>query len=38
MRAFRFASQLNFNVDESIISATREMRVRLAIVSQEENY
>lgn len=35
MRAFRFASQLNFNVDESIISATREMRVRLAIVSQE---
>jgi len=35
MRAFRFASQLNFNVDESIMSAAREMRERLSIVSQE---
>jgi poly(A) polymerase len=35
MRAFRFASQLNFSVDESIIIAAREMRNRLTIVSQE---
>ncbi len=35
MRAFRFASQLNFNVDESIMKAANEMRNRLAIVSQE---
>ena len=35
MRAFRFASQLNFNVDESIMIAAKEMRDRLAIVSQE---
>lgn len=35
MRAFRFASQLNFNVDESIIKAANEMRNRLSIVSQE---
>lgn len=35
MRAFRFASQLNFNVDESIMIAAKEMRERLAIVSQE---
>jgi len=35
MRAFRFASQLNFNVDESIIKAAYEMRNRLSIVSQE---
>lgn len=35
MRAFRFASQLNFNVDESIMKAAYEMRNRLAIVSQE---
>ncbi len=35
MRAFRFASQLNFNVDESIMKAAREMRDRLTIVSQE---
>jgi len=35
MRAFRFASQLDFNVDESIMKAAREMRSRLAIVSQE---
>lgn len=35
MRAFRFAAQLDFNVDESIMKAAREMRSRLAIVSQE---
>lgn len=35
MRAFRFASQLNFNVDESIIKSAYEMRNRLSIVSQE---
>jgi len=35
MRAFRFASQLNFSVDESIIKAANEMRNRLSIVSQE---
>jgi tRNA nucleotidyltransferase/poly(A) polymerase len=35
MRAFRFASQLNFNVDENIMIASREMKVRLPIVSQE---
>jgi len=35
MRAFRFASQLHFNVDESIMIAAKEMRSRLSIVSQE---
>lgn len=35
MRAFRFASQLYFNVDENIMKAAFEMRNRLAIVSQE---
>lgn len=35
MRAFRFASQLNFKVDESIMIAAKEMRERLSIVSQE---
>ncbi len=35
LRAFRFASQLNFQVDESIISAARTMAERLKIVSQE---
>lgn len=35
MRAFRFASQLNFIVDDSIMKAAREMRDRLSIVSQE---
>lgn len=35
MRAFRFAAQLNFYVDESIIKAAGEMRNRLSIVSQE---
>lgn len=35
LRAFRFASQLNFKVDNSIITAAEEMRDRLEIVSQE---
>ncbi len=35
LRAFRFAAQLNFNVDESIMIAAKEMRERLSIVSQE---
>jgi tRNA nucleotidyltransferase/poly(A) polymerase len=35
MRAFRFASQLNLNVDENIMVAAKEMRNRLTIVSQE---
>jgi poly(A) polymerase len=35
MRAFRFASQLGFTVDVSIMKAANEMRNRLAIVSQE---
>jgi tRNA nucleotidyltransferase/poly(A) polymerase len=35
MRAFRFASQLHFNVDESIMTAAKEMKERLSIVSQE---
>jgi putative nucleotidyltransferase with HDIG domain len=35
LRAFRFASQLNFNVDESIIIAANELKDRLEIVSQE---
>ena len=35
LRAFRFASQLNFNADESILIAAEEMRDRLNIVSQE---
>lgn len=35
MRAFRFASQLNFSVDESIMKAAYDMRNRLTIVSQE---
>jgi poly(A) polymerase len=35
MRAFRFASQLNFYVDATIIKAAREMKERLSIVSQE---
>jgi poly(A) polymerase len=35
MRAFRFAAQLNFEVDNSIIDAAREMKDRLSIVSQE---
>jgi poly(A) polymerase len=35
MRAFRFASQLNFSVDESIIKAAKLMKGRLSIISQE---
>ena len=35
MRAFRFASQLNFRLDESIIIAANQLRHRLKIVSQE---
>lgn len=35
MRAFRFAAQLDFSVDESIMHAARVMRERLGIVSQE---
>ncbi|HRP92280.1 MAG TPA: CCA tRNA nucleotidyltransferase [Ignavibacteriaceae bacterium] len=35
MRAFRFASQLSFKVDESIMTAANQMRERLSIVSQE---
>ena len=35
MRAFRFASQLDFNVDEAIMDAANGMRERLSIVSQE---
>ncbi len=35
MRAFRFASQLNFNIEENALKAAEEMRERLAIVSPE---
>jgi len=35
MRAFRFASQLNFQLDISLIEAAGSMADRLAIVSQE---
>lgn len=35
MRAFRFASQLQFDVDENIMTAASEMAERLKIVSQE---
>lgn len=35
MRAFRFASQLDFNVDDKIKIAAEKMRERLKIVSQE---
>lgn len=35
MRAFRFASQLNFKVHESILNAANQLRERLKIVSQE---
>ena len=35
LRAFRFASQLKFRVDDSILQAAGEMRERLNIVSQE---
>ncbi len=35
MRAFRFASQLDFEVDNSVMEAARVMAERLKIVSQE---
>jgi poly(A) polymerase len=35
MRAFRFASQLQFTVDESIMNAAKQLKERLKIVSQE---
>lgn len=35
LRAFRFASQLQFNVDNSVMNAARQMKERLKIVSQE---
>ncbi len=35
LRAFRFASQLKFKVDDSIMEAAEEMKERLKIVSQE---
>lgn len=35
LRAFRFASQLNFSVDEVILKSAEELRERLDIVSQE---
>jgi putative nucleotidyltransferase with HDIG domain len=35
MRAFRFASQLNFSLDEGIPKAATQLRGRLEIVSQE---
>ncbi len=35
MRAFRFSSQLDFYVDDSIISAAGKLKDRLKIVSQE---
>lgn len=35
MRAFRFAAQLQFEVDGNILQAAKELRERLKIVSQE---
>jgi poly(A) polymerase len=35
MRAVRFAAQLGFSIDEGALSAIKEMKERLAIVSQE---
>lgn len=35
MRAFRFSSQLNFEVEPSVLIAAKEMAERLKIVSQE---
>jgi poly(A) polymerase len=35
MRAFRFATQLNFSVSDAILQAATELRERLEIVSQE---
>ena len=38
MRAFRFASQLNFNVDESIMIAAKEMRETTFNSFSRKNY
>jgi len=35
LRAFRFASQLNFKVDDSILKSAEKLRERISIVSQE---
>jgi poly(A) polymerase len=35
LRAFRFAAQLNFSVDDAVLKAAEELRERLGIVSQE---
>lgn len=35
LRAFRFASQLNFDVDQSIMVTAKELKERLKIISQE---
>ncbi|MCK5145544.1 HD domain-containing protein [bacterium] len=35
MRAVRFASQLDFNIEESALAAIMQMRDRLSIISQE---
>lgn len=35
MRAFRFAAQLEFNIDENVLKASSEMAERLQIVSPE---
>lgn len=35
MRAFRFAAQLGFEIDEAVLAATTELRERLKIVAQE---
>ena len=35
LRAFRFAAQLGFEIEESVIAAAKNMRDRLRIVSQE---
>lgn len=35
MRAFRFASQLNFEIDETVLASAQIMAERLRIVSQE---
>jgi len=35
MRAFRFAAQLNFSLDESVLNASEIMRERLSIIAQE---
>lgn len=35
MRAFRFAAQLNFDIDKNLLDAAEKLRDRLKIVSQE---